>query len=144
MFKSSGRLIYDPHKNTKGRVLKPANYWVILKTDEEIIRYYQHWLQLKSNVKFEKTLWGSHISVNRGVVPINSKLWNKHKNKVFTFLYSNVVKPVNNLFYYVDVISPDLEDIRDELGLPRLPNNGFHLTIGRVSPIIKAQPIRLT
>jgi hypothetical protein len=36
-------------------------------------------------------------------------------------------------FFCIDVVSKDLEDIREELGLPRLPKSGFHLTIGRIN-----------
>jgi len=63
MFESTGKLIYDPHAR-----IKQAPNWLILRTDEEILRYYQHWIKKelaldlggirRAPIKFETTVWG--------------------------------------------------------------------------------------
>lgn len=132
MFTSAGKLMYDPHKSGK-RIIKASDWWIILKTDEGIVDYYKHWIRKHYDVKFENTIWGSHISVNRGVVPPKKELWNKHKGEMVEFTYTNRVYRVNDIFFCVDAYSTRLEEIRLELGLSKQPNYGFHLTIGRLN-----------
>jgi hypothetical protein len=138
VYKSTGSLIYDPHAR-----IKAAPYWCILRCDEGIIDYYKYWIRRHFDVKFEKTVWGSHISVNRGVQPPNKKLWGKHKGEVVSFTYTNRIYRVNNWFYCVDAYSQRLEEIRTELGLAKTPPYGFHLTIARINKeyILKQQGI---
>lgn len=127
MFCSSGKLIYDPHAR-----IKQAPYWLILKTDEEIIRYYKAMLKQLYDLSFEKTVWGSHISVIRGTPPINKKQWRKYQNEVISFEYTNKVYRAHS-FFCVDAYSARLEEIRTELGLAPTPKAGFHITIGRIN-----------
>ena len=127
-----GKLIYDPHK-TGIRIIKPAAWWMILKTDEGIVEYYKHWIKKYHNVKFEQTIWGSHISVNRGFPPPNKALWGKYAGEEIEYTYSNRIYLANEIFFCVDAYSTRLEEIREELGLTRLPNYGFHITIGRLN-----------
>ena len=127
MFTASGKLIYDP----KARI-KPAPWWLILKTDKGLMEYYQHWIKQHYDVGFEKTVWGSHISVIRGDEPLNKEAWGKYNNEVIPFTYTNRIYRVH-WFFCVDAYSPRLEEIRAELGLPKLPKYGFHITIGRLN-----------
>lgn len=136
MFNGQGKLIYDPYARIK---FEP--WWLILKTDEELIRYYQSYIKKIYDVKFEKTTWGSHISVNRGVEPPNKKDWNKYKGEIIPFTYSHKVERVH-WFFYVDAYSKRLEDIRKELGLSKLPPCGFHITIGRVNKIYNESQLK--
>jgi hypothetical protein len=137
MFESTGKLLYDPHAR-----IKQAPFWCILKTDEGIVDYYKHWIKKelaldldgkRHPIKFETTVWGSHVSVNRGVQPPNIKLWKKHQGENIKFTYSNRVYHINNWFFCVDAYSERLEEIRTELGLSKTPPYGFHVTIGRVN-----------
>ena len=138
MFESTGKLIYDPHAR-----IKQAPNWLILRTDEEILRYYQHWIKKelaldlggirRAPIKFETTVWGSHISVHRGTTIPNQHLWKKHQGENIKFTYSNRVYHINNWFFCVDAYSERLEEIRTELGLSKTPPYGFHVTIGRVN-----------
>ncbi len=126
MFQSTGKLIYDPYAR-----IKQAPYWVILKTDEELVRYYQNWIKQHFDVGFEKTVWGSHISAIRGEEPTNKEFWGKYKNEKIDFTYTNNIYR-KHWFFCVEAYSQRLEDIREELGLSRLPKTGFHITIGRL------------
>ncbi len=127
MFQGQGRLIYDP----KARIKKEP-WWLILKTDEGLVDYYQHWIKQHYDVGFEKTVWGSHISVIRKEEPPNKDLWKKYDGEIVPFTYTNLVYRVH-WFFCVNIQSTRLEDIRQELGLSRLPRFGFHLTIGRLN-----------
>jgi hypothetical protein len=135
MFQGHGKLIYDPRARIR---FEP--WWCILKTDEELVRYYQYWIKQHYDVKFEKTVWGSHISVNRAVKPPNPAFWKKYKNEIIPFTYTNRVYRVH-WFLCVDAYSTRLEDIREELGLPRLPPYGFHLTIGRLNKVYHTKQV---
>ena len=126
MFTGEGRLIYDPYAR-----IKSAPWWMILKTDEGIIEYYQHWLKKHYDVGFERTVWGSHISVVRGQEPPNKAAWAKYKNEKIQFTYSNRVYRAH-WFFCIDAYSPRLEEIRVELGLKPQPKHGLHLTVGRM------------
>ena len=74
MFESSGILEYDPWTR-----LKFEPYWCILRTDPGIIEYYQHMIKQRYDVEFERTIWGSHISVTRGTKPPKVENWKKRK-----------------------------------------------------------------
>jgi len=124
--------MYEPHKAVK-RVIKPANWWMILKTDEGIIDYYKYWLKTKYDIRFEKTIWGSHISVNRGFTPPKKELWGKYEGEEIEFSYSNRIYLVNQIFFCIDAYSARLEEIRLEMGLMKQPNHGFHITVGRIN-----------
>lgn len=127
MFQSSGKLIYDPYAR-----IKQAPYWLILKTDEELIRYYKSMLMQQYDLIFEKTIWGSHISVIRGTPPVDKKQWKKYQNETIDFEYTNRIYRAHS-FFCVDAYSPRLEEIRSELGLSPTPKAGFHITIGRIN-----------
>lgn len=129
MFNSTGHLIYDPYAR-----ISQDPWWLILKTDKGLMEYYQHWIKRHYDVTFENTVWGSHISVVRGQKPPNEKAWGKYKNEKISFTYSNRIYRAH-WFYCVDVYSDRLEEIREELGLPKQPKHGFHLTIGRINKI---------
>ena len=108
MFSGEGKLIYDPYAR-----IKQDQWWAILKTDESIVDYYQHLIRQHYDVKFEKTVWGSHISVVRGQKPRDCLLWNKYKGEKIPFTYSNMVYR-KHWFFCVDAQSERLEEIRRE------------------------------
>jgi hypothetical protein len=134
MFTSVGKLMYDPHKSGI-RIIKPSDHWIILKTGEGIVEYYKWWLHKLYQLKFEKTIWGSHISVNRGVRPPNKNLWGKYEGEQIEFTYTNRIYRANEIFFCVDAYSKRLEEIRLELGLSAQPNYGFHLTVARLNKL---------
>ena len=133
MFESTGRLIYDPHAR-----IKQDKWWAIVKTDEGIIEYYKKQIRDHFDLKFEKTVWGSHISAIRGEEPLKKELWNKYPKEKISFTYSNRIYR-KHYFFCVDAYSERLEQIREELGLSKLPKFGFHLTIGRIDKLYMQQ-----
>lgn len=119
MFHSKGQLIYHSR-------------WVILECPQDILEYYWQWVYKQKGIKLHKPRFGSHISVIRGNEECNrtSILYKKYHENHIEFQYSNILE-TNGDYWWLPVKSEILEEVREELGLIRLPDFGFHLTIGR-------------
>jgi hypothetical protein len=127
-FTSIGKIVYDP---TAGNAKNP--WWVIVECPKDILDYYHHWIKKEENIKLNKPLFGAHISVVRGEEPPLEKqnLWRKYHEKEITFSYQHEVENLNE-YYWLSVECPELNELREELGLSPEVEFGFHLTIGRV------------
>jgi hypothetical protein len=80
----------------------------------------------------------------QGVPPVKaSPLWGKYENKRVWFEFDPQYLNTNGKHWWIRVISPELESIREELGLTPQPTyfhrnsrtwrvNPFHLTIGHM------------
>lgn len=133
MFKSTGRLVYDPV--IKGDPDSFKEFWLIAECDTELAGYYR-WLARKemSLDWFLKPAWGAHISVTRGDKPPHPEHWRKYHGQKIEFEYSNIVW-TNGRHYWLDVVCPRMSEIRVELGLPpKFAYAEFHLTIGNLDP----------
>lgn len=75
-------------------------------------------------------LWGPHISVVKGDEPNNKILWNELEGMEVGFYYSNIIRMDNDKHAWLDVFSPELGQLRCQLGLSDRKN--YHITIGRV------------
>jgi hypothetical protein len=104
----------------------------MLKTDEGLIDYYQYWIKKKYDVKFERTVWGSHITVCYGEEPLYKQYWNHQNKRWFDFSYTNEIHR-KQWFFYINIKCVELERLRIKLGLPATPDCGFHITVGRVN-----------
>lgn len=127
--KSTGKLIYSPRTH-----LSSSERWLVLMCDDEISKYYRHmfyqeypWLG-----KLTRPVWGTHISVIRGEKVPNYKLWRLDENKIINFEYEPGVKD-NGEYYWLKVKCDYLLDLREKYGLPRNPQFGLHLTVGRTT-----------
>lgn len=128
-FYSSGKLIYnnDPYK-------------LIVEIDSEIVKYYRS--LVPKYIKLNQQRYAPHISVVRKKIPPIMSLWGKHEGRIINFQYENIIYN-NDTYYWLNVISPDLESIREELGLSpvsettRSPDgiHKFHTTIGNTKNI---------
>ena len=128
MYKSSGRLLYDPTAEKQVKTREDP-YWLILECDAGISLYYRYWLKKAKYIDMIKPAWGAHISITRGEKITNKDAWKKHSGKKIDFEYVPEVKS-NGKHFWLSVISKELEEIRTELGLSPTPYWGFHLTIG--------------
>lgn len=128
---STGRLIYDPDMFKVAT--KPAPWWLIVETDKGIVDYYNYMIQKRCGIKMLKPSWGSHISVVRGekISQDYKHLWKAHNGKKIQFKYSNHVR-FNHEYWWVDVQSEELLDMREALGLRRKPIFSFHITVGKM------------
>ena len=129
MYTSYGTLRYSPkllgNRNDK--------WWLILDADQELGRYYRSLLSTYRYKTFSLTRpsWDQHITIIRDEEPADEykSHWEKYNGQKIEFQYEN--KLYHNLAYYwLNVKSQKLYDIRVELGLPKEPEYPFHVTIG--------------
>jgi hypothetical protein len=137
---SSGIITYDPWR---GDMKNRTTNWCVVNVDKEITRYYREWLRSEKHIHLQPPSWDAHISIVRGerIRPDKAHLWKKYDGKRITFRYEHVAdyrtdvsgrfdkQGDGGLFYFVDVSSPELVEIRRELGLPS--HWSHHLTFGR-------------
>lgn len=145
-FKASGKLIYDPDR---GKMKNRTKWWAIVTAPPDIVRYYRWWLDrywwefedCGYKRDFKPPSWGSHVSVVRGEVPQKPELWKKHNGIRVDFEYRHEIEAVRDYgfrdkFYMIRVRSPQLMEIRKELGLKTVDSRGrpyeFHITIARI------------
>lgn len=148
MIRGTGIIEYDPPRpGMKNRV----HGWCVAHVDREITRYFRWWVNkhilnpLDISVQgsqrkypfvpLHAPSWDAHISIIRGerhrFTPEQDALWRKYHGKRMEFYYSLDVhqSPRQADFWIVDVVAPQMLNIRKELGLPS--NWPLHLTIGR-------------
>lgn len=127
--RAEGTLQFDPGVGTKW--FKP--WWLLLKCDEEIVRYYK-WLLLKWGFPVQhNALWGAHISVVKGEKPIDEAMscWGPlFEGLEIEFYHTHFVRGENNCHWWIDVYSEELSRFRQLLGLEA--KERYHLTIGRI------------
>lgn len=140
LLKGTGVLTYDPYR---GKMKTNTNWWIVVNTDNEIARYYRWWIMRHYWIDLKNPSWGAHISVLRGGKPRNDKrhLWKKYMGEKINFTYSPIVRQSGDTtgdrpdnFWFIDVWSDRLTEIRDELGFTNVFDGKpikYHLTIGR-------------
>lgn len=148
MIKSTGIIKYNPSRpgmtnRTKG--------WCVAIVDREITRYFRWFvnknilnpldISVQGSLKkypfvpLHQPSWDAHISILRGEgtrLPEHKKhLWGKYEGQKFDFWYDMGVRQANTKsdFWFVEVISPDMMNIRHEMNLPT--HWPLHLTIGK-------------
>ena len=136
MHQSTGKIIYDPKR---GQMKRKVDWWCVVNADREITRYYRWWVQNRYHIKLHEPAWNAHVSVLRGEKPRQHlmHLWKKYHGETIKFNYSHVIRRSGDTtgndrpdcFWFVEVESPELTNIRKELELPY--NWKLHLTIGR-------------
>lgn len=144
MFRSTGKVVYDPYR---GPMKARTQWWAVLDVDREITRYYRWWVQKMYNPfkiddwKIHAPSWDAHISIIRGERPYDDKmhLWKKYQGKQFEVQYPDVDQiyatgprrdEAAGLFFIVDVECPELIEIRKEFGFKY--DWKLHLTFGRM------------
>ena len=94
-------------------------------------------------IKLNTTRYSPHISVIRHEIPVsNLDYWAKEEGRRVNFVYSPIVYD-DDKYYWLNVLSQDLIDIRVSFGLPASslksrPPDGtetFHITIGNTKDI---------
>lgn len=146
-----GIVTYDPRR--PGLKKKNGPGWSVLQLAPGFTAYYR-WLLERSwwdardddgkfampgkMIELQAPSWGDHISITRGeyLAPEIKHLWKSRHGQKIKFEYSLTPRmtPLRGdkedvQFWFVDVKSDDLMEIRAELLLPT--HFKFHLTIGR-------------
>lgn len=132
LFKVKGILDFTPQDVTKKHISQSA--WkrvAVIKTNCDTADYYAWLLRTRFNLKLNPPLRGTHVTFISDRVDMNlfdeaAKIFN---GKEVTFYYQNVLRS-NGAHWWLRAWSPETEDIRESMGLPRDPFFGLHLTIG--------------
>ena len=131
---AGGKIIYDPFR---GGMKRDIHGWCIVDTDKEITRYYRWWLQRERHIILNQPSWDAHVSVVRGELSASRHaMWKKHQGRHIQFKYQHGDVQVSKdkdqpgSFYWIRVDCPEVDQIREELGLIASWRY-HHLTIGR-------------
>jgi hypothetical protein len=120
MFTGHGKLHY--HTN-----------WLMLYTDDEIGKYYRALLRSQEPwLKLNIPMHGMHVTVVPGKYenpPKKDEYWGLYENEIVSFTYDGVVSHWHDYYYGMRIYSSRIEDIREELGLPRILPVFWHVTI---------------
>lgn len=125
LFPSSGLLTYSNRP-----------YRLVLEIDQSISDFYRSLVPKCKRLNRQK--YSAHISVVRNEVPPNLNLWEKYHHQSVSFEYQSFIYN-DNVYYWLNAFSTQLEEIRLELGLSvsspyTLPLDGFnkcfHSTLG--------------
>jgi hypothetical protein len=111
---------------------------LVVEIDKGIADFYRSLIPKWKEVQPQQ--FPPHITVVRTgkEMPVNREHWAKYEGEEITFFYSSVVHE-GSVYYWLNVFSVRLEEIRRELGLPvhseyTLPPEGFvkcfHATLG--------------
>lgn len=103
--------------------------WAIVRVPIPLIESARTQIGLKEGQKPAIPSWGPHITIVRGE-RLDKNKWRSHEQEEINFSFNTEVKEGRNRYFYLDVFSPQLEEIRDNLDLKRRPTPDFHITIG--------------
>jgi hypothetical protein len=125
-YRSLGALHFDPKKDTKH--FEP--WWVLLLCDDGIVTLYRWFLKTYGLDTEPNRLWGAHVSVIKGQEPTKKELWGTKEGQRVEFWYTDQIRWDNEKHAWLDCFSPEMSNIRQEMGLPG--KSFFHLTLGRL------------
>ena len=119
--------------HTSTATIRYYTNWAIALVDKELARYYVS--QLPKYLDYNTPKYEPHITVVRkGKETVtDTTAWNKHEGEVIEFAYEHRLY-TNGLYFWLKAHSVRLEEIREELGLPRIrePFAEFHITIANL------------
>jgi len=130
MFESTGVLQYTTY----------PEYRLVALVDQGITDFYRSLIPKWELVN--RPRWPAHITIVRPGYeePINLEPWGKHEGESLQFFYDSHIHK-GEAYYWLNIWSVRLEEIRRELGLPvenkfTIPPKGFsktfHCTIGNL------------
>lgn len=122
MFKCTGKLLYYP------------TWWLILKVDEDVCRYYRKLIHFYNrSLRLNPSKNDGHITILAGKYekPVNKMLWGKYEGDKIEFSYNTEIKN-DDEYYWMAVQCKRIEEIRLELGLNPTIKWPWHLTIGNL------------
>ena len=88
--------------------------------------------------KLNKPYHDTHVTVVAGKYEDSTQhpLWGKHHLTKIEFIYDSFVKD-KDMYFWLEVVSPELVEVRRELGLPDIPKFPFHITIANLKNCVK-------
>jgi hypothetical protein len=124
--------------NSKGILRYGPGIRAIVEVDQGVADFYRKLIPKYNYV--QPQMYPAHITVVRTAKenPKNMNVWGKYEGEEIPFSYDNYVYN-NRTYWYLNVQSDRIGDIREELGLPRFrfgelgaDRRGYHITIGNV------------
>lgn len=136
MIRVKGKLDFSPEDRTKKH--KNQSSWkrtAMILTKCDIDKYYAWFLKSRFNLELNKNLRGSHITIisdrmDQKVFDEGAKIF---QGKEIEFFYDPKDINSSGKHWWINIHCPDAENIREALGLKRIPYFGFHLTIGHAN-----------
>jgi hypothetical protein len=124
MFDGYGKLLYYP------------SWWLIVKVDEEICRYYRNLIHFRyRSLQLSPSRNGAHITAIAGKYEIpdndHKHLWNKYEGEEIDFKYNPEIN-TDGEYFWMEVECKRIEEIREELGLTPKIIHPWHLTVGNI------------
>ena len=120
--------------------LEYHNTWLIAKCSQDTLEYYRWWIWRKTHIWVMKPKWGAHISIVRGSEerePVTELYRLQRENLNIQFYYNNKLEQHYN-YIWMPVWGSDLNNVREECGLPREPIMPFHMTVG-MNPLLEGR-----
>jgi hypothetical protein len=116
--------------STTGKIIYSDSGWVVLHAHHSIQDFYHAFLEWNLKIHFNKPMHGCHITVVSGKYEQcqTHPLWMKHHKEVIDFEYGRELKTADTS-WWLEVYSPKLTEIRNELGLTDTPFWPFHITV---------------
>jgi hypothetical protein len=130
LFQSKGILRYSKTEN--------AGYKLVVEIDPAISKFYRS--LIPKYIKIQPQKYAPHISVVRKSYELDLSCWMSREGFAVSFFYCNVIRNCER-YYWIDVFSIELEEIRKELGLPLHSRfidppkeyiHCFHITLGNI------------
>lgn len=112
-----------------------GGFKLIVEADNEIVNYL--YALIPPYISRHRQKYPAHISVVRKEIPPRTELWGKHEGREISFAYTHQLFK-SDFYFWVNVYSIELEQIREELGLgvssryyepPPGFRQTFHMTI---------------
>lgn len=122
--------------NSKGILRYGPGIRAIVEVDQGISNFYRKLIPKYNYVQSQ--MYPAHITVVRTAkeIPTNMSVWGKYEGQEIPFTYDNHVYN-DKTYWYLNVQSDRIGDIREELGLPRFRSGelgadrkSYHITIG--------------
>lgn len=131
LFKCKGIITFPDNITKKHEMQSEWKQTIIIKTNCDIENYYSWFIQKRFNLVLNKTIRGSHLTIVND--KMNPSEFNKFRdifeNKEIIFYY-NPIPVTNGEHWWLRVFCPESENIREIMGLNRVPYFNLHLTIG--------------
>lgn len=117
-----GTLKYDPAK-------KFGKWWLMMEVSAPIVLDAQAELLRTKGVRFKVKTYNRQVAVIVGETPAYPTRWKMYEGCQVSFEYGEVFQKVEH-YWWTAVFSGDLVRVREELGLCRLPLDGFYMNLG--------------
>lgn len=111
---------------------EPDALWGYLECCPDLGRYYRQMARFRfgdgTYLRLMRPAWGTHVTIIRREVPVTKIDLNTWIGREIELTYSNLI--TNTKHVWLDVQCDEMLDLREKMGLPRLPEIPLHITVG--------------